>query len=130
MITLYYTDVNGVSIPVNYRIYNKSESKTKNDYLIEMIAEVLNWGIQPSRVTTDSWYASKDNLKFFKNQELNFGVGLAKNRSVRINKGKYVRIETLNIPDDGLIVELKNFGEVKVFKRVFKNGTTHYYAYF
>lgn len=38
LITLYYTDVNGVSIPVNYRIYNKSESKTKNDYLIEMIA--------------------------------------------------------------------------------------------
>lgn len=130
LITLYYTDINGVSVPVNYRIYNKSDSKTKNDYLIEMITEVLNWGIQPSRVTTDSWYASKDNLKFFKNQELNFGVGLAKNRSVRINKGKYVRIETLNIPDNGLIVELKGFGQVKVFKRVFKNGTTHYYALF
>ena len=36
----------------------------------------------------------------------------------------------MDIPEDGLIVELKNFGKVKVFKRVFKNGTTHYYALF
>ncbi len=53
------------------------------------------------------------------------GVGLAKNRSVRINKGKYVRIDSLDIPEDGLIVELKHFGKVKVFKRVFKNETIH-----
>ncbi len=38
LITLYYTDVSGKSIPVNYRIYNKQEGKTKNDYLQEMIA--------------------------------------------------------------------------------------------
>ncbi len=36
------------------------------------------------------------------------GVGLAKNRSVRVDKGKYVRIDSLDIPEDGLIVELKN----------------------
>ncbi len=39
LITLYYTDINGVSVPVNYRIYNKSEGKTKNDYLREMVDE-------------------------------------------------------------------------------------------
>lgn len=33
LITLYYTDINGVSVPVNYRIYNHTEEKTKNDYL-------------------------------------------------------------------------------------------------
>lgn len=128
LISLYYTDINGVSVPINYRIYNPAEGKTKNDYLREMVDEVISWGIEANNITTDSWYSSKQNLKFFRDKELSFGVGLAKNRSVRTNKGKYVRIDSLDIPEDGLIVELKNFGEVKVFKRVFKNGTTHYYA--
>jgi hypothetical protein len=43
LITLYYTDPSGKSVPVNYRIYNKLEGKTKNDYLREMITEVLAW---------------------------------------------------------------------------------------
>lgn len=130
LITLYYTDVNRVSIPVNYRIYNKQDRKTKNDYLREMIDEVISWGIEAANITTDSWYSSKQNLKFFRDKELNFGVGLAKNRLVRSDKGKYVRINSLDIPEDGLIVELKGFGQVKVFERGFKNGTTHYYALF
>ncbi len=29
LITLYYTDLSGKSVPVNYRIYNKQEDKTK-----------------------------------------------------------------------------------------------------
>ncbi len=130
LISLYYTEINGVSVPLNYRIYNPAEGKTKNDYLREMVDEVISWGIEANNITTDSWYSSKQNLKLFRDKELSFGVGLAKNRSVRTNKGKYVRIDSLDIPEDGLIVELKNFGEVKVFKRVFKNGTTHYYALF
>ena len=125
LITLYYTDINGVSVPVNYRIYNKGDGKTKNDYLREMIDEVSKWGIKAKTITTDSWYSSKQNLKFFRDKELNFGDCLAKNRSVRVDKGKYLRIDSLEIPDDGLIVELKSFGKVKVFKRVFKNETTH-----
>ena len=36
-ITLYYTDPLGKSVPVNYRIYDKREGKTKNDYFREMI---------------------------------------------------------------------------------------------
>jgi len=51
---LYYTDFKGKSIPVNYRIYNKQENKTKNDYLREMITEVLSWGLKPTYVTTDA----------------------------------------------------------------------------
>ncbi len=39
---------------MNYRIYNKLEGKTKNDYLREMITEVLAWGMQPYTVTTDA----------------------------------------------------------------------------
>ncbi len=56
LITLYYTELSGKSVPLNYRIYNKQEGKTKNDYLREMIIEVLDWGVQPRMVTTDAWY--------------------------------------------------------------------------
>jgi hypothetical protein len=54
LITLYYTDQSGKSVPVNYRIYDKREGKTKNDYFREMITEVLAWGLQPEMVTGDA----------------------------------------------------------------------------
>jgi hypothetical protein len=42
LITLFYTDINGKCLPVNYRIYDKSCNKTKNDYFREMLTEVIN----------------------------------------------------------------------------------------
>ncbi len=79
LLTLYYTDTAGKSVPVNYRIYDKQEGKTKNNYFREMIAEVLAWGLQPKIVTGDAWYSSQENLKFLKNRELGFLMGIAKN---------------------------------------------------
>lgn len=75
----------GKSAPVNYRIYNKQEGKTKNDYLPEMIVEVLTWGLSPKTVTTDTWYSSQKNLKFFIDLELGFLTGIAKNRSCSVD---------------------------------------------
>ena len=34
-----------------------------------MLSEVLAWGLRPIYVTGDSWYSSKENLKFLKKQE-------------------------------------------------------------
>ena len=130
LITLYYTDLSGKSVPVNYRIYNKQEGKTKNDYLREMITEVLDWGLKPYTVTTDSWYSSRKNLKFFKDKGLGFFTGIAKNRSCSLNGQDYTQIKNLEIPESGLIVHLKSFGKVKVFKKTFKNKGTRYYAIF
>lgn len=124
---MYYTDLSGKSVPVNYRIYNKKEGKTKNDYLREMIAEVLVWGLSPKTVTTDSWYSSQKNLKFFKDKGLEFLTGIAKNRSCSIDGKHFTQVQNLEIPADGLIVYLKNFGRVKVFRRSFKNETFRYY---
>ena len=56
LITLYYTDIKGYSLPVNFRIYNPADGKTKNDYFIDMLKEVLAWGLRPACVTGDSWY--------------------------------------------------------------------------
>jgi len=76
LITLYYSDVQGRSLPINYRVYDKAEGKTKNDYFLEMLDEVLAWGLRPSYVTGDTWYSGTENLKSVKNhgQGLMFAV--------------------------------------------------------
>ena len=55
LVTLYYTDIHGKHQPVNFRVVDKSEGKTKNDYFQDMLAEVLAWGLEPAFVTGDSW---------------------------------------------------------------------------
>lgn len=54
-------------------------------------------------------------------------MGIAKNRQVSLNGGKYTLVQNLEISDDGLVVHLKKFGRVKVFRRAFKNETERYY---
>lgn len=127
LITLYYTDVYSKSLPINYRIYSKQEGKTKNDYLREMIAEVLDWGLEPETITTDAWYFSKDNIKFLKNKGLRFLTGIGKNRLCSVDGKNFTQVQNLELPETGLMVHLKKFGQVKVFKRSFKNEAHRYY---
>lgn len=125
LITLYYTDVNGVSVPVNYRLYDKEEGKTKNEYFRDMLAEVIAWGLRPAYVTGDSWYSGLDNLKYVRDGALGFLVGIESNRLVAVT-GRYQQVQTLAIPPDGLVVMLKGFGPVRVFRTVFKDGYRYY----
>jgi hypothetical protein len=48
---------------------------------------VLVWGLQPEMVTGDSWYSSKENLKFLRDQKLGFMMGIARNRQVAMTPG-------------------------------------------
>ena len=90
LITLFYTDIHGVSVPVNYRLYDKAEGKTKNDYFIEMLHEVLAWGLKPAWVTGDSWYSSVGNMKQIRKLNLQFMFGIENNRTVSIARGQYI----------------------------------------
>jgi hypothetical protein len=76
LISLFYTDIHGVSVPVNFRICDKQSGKTKNDYFREMLLEVLAWGLQPAWITGDSWYSGNDNLKFIRKLNMNFYLAL------------------------------------------------------
>ena len=107
LITLYYTDIAGNAYPVNFRLYNKQEDKTKNDYFLEMMREIREWGLKPAWVTGDSWYSSLENLKFLRNEGVGFLFGVANNRKVSQEKGQEVQVQTLEIPDSGLVVYLK-----------------------
>ena len=121
LITLYYTDITGTSYPVSFRIYDKREGKTKNDYFRDMLSEVREWGLEIAWVTGDSWYSGIENLKFLRNEKMGFLFGVADNRQVSIERGTYVQVKTLTPPESGLVVYLKEFGWVKVFCQNFKD---------
>lgn len=126
LITLYYTDLDGQHLPVNFRVYDKSEGKTKNDYFLEMLDEVLAWGLEPGFVTGDSWYSCVANLKRIKNHSLSWLFALESNRTVSLQKGQWIQVQKLDIPDEGLVVWLKEFGHVKLFRTWLKDQQRHY----
>jgi len=129
LVTLYYTDTSEHHMPVNYRIYDKSEGKTKNDYFREMLIEVLVWGLKPAFVTGDSWYSSVVNLKTIRNHQTGFMFAVEKNRTVSLVKGLWEQVQSLDIPDDGLDVWLKDFGKVRLFRTTLKDQRRHYVVY-
>ena len=126
LITLFYTDPQGRQQPVNYRIYDKKENKSKNDYFLEMLDEVLTWGLKPYYMTGDSWYSCVKNLKQIKNHQLNFLFAIASNRTVSLEIGHSTQVQKLNIPEVGIVVWLKDFGYVKIFRTHLKDQVRHY----
>lgn len=129
LITLYYTDTQGNSLPVNYRVYNKSEGKTKNDYFLEMLSEVIKWGLKPSYVTGDSWYSCEANLKAIRNHQLGFMFAIKNNRTVSLEKGTYQQVQTVDVPENGKDVWLKDFGKVTLYQQQFKDEVRYYIVY-
>jgi len=126
LVTLYYTDPQGRSLPVNYRVYDKAEGKTKNDYFLDMLDEALAWGLQPYFMTGDSWYSCVDNLKTVKNHRMGFMFAVESNRRVSTEKGTWVQVQKLDVPEDGMLVWLREFGDVKLFRTRLKDQLRHY----
>ena len=126
LVTLYYIDSQGKHQPVNFRVVDKAEGKTKNDYFLDMLTEVLAWGHKPAFVTGDSWYSCVSNLKRIKNHQIGLLFALESNRLVSVVKGSWVQVQQLDIPEDGLVVWLKNFGHVKLFRTQLKDQLRHY----
>ena len=104
-------------------------SATSNDYFREMLIEVLAWGLKPAFVTGDSWYSCVKNLKAIKNHQAGFMFAVEKNRTVSLEKGQWQQVQTLEIPDDGLDVWLKDFGNVRLFRTTLKDQCRHYVVY-
>ena len=129
LVTLFYTDPQGRSVPLNYRVYDKSEGKTKNDYFVEMLREVLDWGLRPSFTTGDSWYSCVSNLKAIKNHRMSFVFAVESNRLVSKEKGTWTQVHKLDIPDEGMNVWLRDFGQVKLFRTRLKDQLRHYIVY-
>lgn len=126
LVTLYYTDVHGNHQPVNFRVVDKAEGKTKNDYFQDMLAEVLAWGLEPDFVTGDSWYSCVKNLKLIRDHQTGLLFAVESNRLVSVEKGSWIQVKQLEIPEDGLMVWLKGFWYVKLFRTKLKDQLRHY----
>ena len=48
------------------------------------------------------------------------------NRTVSVEKGTWVQVQKLDVPDEGLMVWLRNFGLVKLFRTRLKDQLRHY----
>jgi hypothetical protein len=111
-------------IPMDYRIWNPPEDgKTKNDHMRDMLAAAKQRQLNPEMVVADSWYSSLDNLKSIRSHGWDWVMGLRSNRLV--NK-PHAQIRTLEIPDEGLVVHLKGYGWIKLFRFVAKHSRTDY----
>jgi hypothetical protein len=51
---------------------------------------------------------------------------LKSNRCVSLEKGKWVQVQKLEIPDEGLEVWLRGVGQVKLFRQQLKDELRHY----
>jgi len=110
--------------PIDYRIWNPPEDgKTKNNHFRDMLSSAKNRGLEPETVVADSWYSSLDNLKSVRSHGWDWVMGLKSNRLV--NK-PHIQLGQLDIPEEGLIVHLKGYGWIKVFRFEGKNVRVDY----
>jgi len=129
LVTLFYTDVKGVRVPVNYRIYLQAEDKTKNDLFREMLNEVLDWGLSPKLVAGDSWYASVDNLKWIRRKQIDAFFAVESDRQISTQKGIYLQVQQADIGQQGLWTHLKGFDFVTLFSKEEQGKVRHYLYY-
>lgn len=128
LVTLLWTDGNKI-LPVDFRIYNIDEDeKTKNDHFRDMLDTAKERGFEPKFVMFDSWYASIKNLKAIRKKQWHFLTRLKSNRLANPDNTKNVHLEEIDIPTQGIVVHLKEYDFVKVFRIVYKNEDTQYWA--
>lgn len=131
LIVLVYTDINDCCLPVNYRLYDPNDVKTKHDLLQQMLKEVIHWGLAPKWFTADSWYSSISNLKYLRSLGINFQVGVKSDRIVSTQKGVHEQVGQIDfIPEQGLITHLKKFGFIKLFRTTDPDNTKRHYIVF
>lgn len=123
VLNMLWKDENETLSPFDYRIYYPPEDgKTKNDHLREMLILAKKRGVDPNAVVADAWYSSLDNLKLIRDLDWIWVMGLRKNRSVNHKE----KLEDLEIPEQGLLVHLRGYGWITVYKFVAKNGRVDY----
>jgi len=128
LISLLWTD-GDAHWPCDFRIYDRpNDQLTKNDHFQHMLKKAAERGFQPELVVFDSWYSSLENLKQVRNLKWQWLTQLKSNRLVDPHDAGNLPISLVVIPMHGLIVHLKGYGFIKVFKIAAPNGGVEYWA--
>ncbi len=125
LITLLWCDGDR-RIPIDYRIYNKADGKTKHDHSFEMLLLAKARGFSPKYVLFDGWYASLDNLKQIRGLGWLFLTRARGDRVVtpedRIRRPR----DAVAVRAAGTVVHLRGYGPVQVFRIDAPDGDTEY----
>jgi hypothetical protein len=132
LITTLWSDGSAL-IPCDFRLYNASkDGLTKNDHFRNMLLVAKQRGMEPNYVLFDSWYSTMENLKLItKELGWHFFCRLKENRLVNptgMKKGNKPVSDIQEIPPEGIVVHLKAFGMIRVFKTVSQKGDVEYWA--
>jgi putative transposase len=127
LVSLVWSDGNA-RLPCDFRIYNKADGLTKNDHFQEMIKAAKSRNFEPEIVAFDSWYSSLPNLKLIRDYGWHWFTQLKNNRQVSVDQSGNRAISDWIIPVSGLVVHLKGYGWIKVFRTVGKDGDAEYWA--
>jgi len=128
LISLLWTD-GEAHLPCDFRVYDKPHDQlSKNDHFQAMLTTAAERGFQPRLVGFDSWYASLKNLKLVRAFEWQWLTQLKANRLVDPEGTGNRPIREVLIPSHGLIVHLKGYGLIKVFKIAAPDGSIEYWA--
>lgn len=108
-------------VPLTFRIYTRYWEKTKHDLLREMLDEVLCWWFKPSVVTSDSFYATNNNIALLIQKGIGVFMGVKSNRLTReidaFGKSRnYVAICEQSIPVNWKMLHVKGVWLMKVFE--------------
>lgn len=128
LLTLLWTD-GDKHVPCEHRIYDKANDElSKNDHFAALVKTAHTRGFCPKYVCFDSWYSSLENLKLLHSLHWHWLTRLKSNRLVNPDKSGNVAIARLDIGHAGLVVHLKGYGFIKVFRTVDKNGDAEHWA--
>lgn len=116
-------------IPCDCRLYDKPfGGKTKNEHFRDMLTVAKKRSFSPQYVVFDSWYSSLANLKAVRGHAWCFFTRLKRNRLVNPDETYNRAVSDVEIPDEGLVVHLKGFGFVRVFRTVDQDGDAEHWA--
>ena len=130
LVTLLWTDGEKL-VPTDYRIYDKPfGGKTKNEHFVDMLLVAEERGFKPDYTVFDSWYTSLNNLWQLKRMGWRWFARLKENRLVCTDpRGtEFEAISAIEIPEEGRVVQLKDYGPVRVFRTVRADGEVRYWA--
>jgi len=127
LVSLLWTDGDR-HIPCDYRVYDTTDGRTKNDHFGDMVRTAFARGFKPQCVVFDGWYSSLDDLKLIRNCGWTWLTRLKSNRLVNLNRQGTRPLADTAIATTGTEVWLPGFGLVKVFGIATPNGGTAYWA--
>jgi putative transposase len=118
LISTIWTDGSAI-VPVDFRIYcPDKDGKNKNDHFRDMLRAADEQKFQPGCIIFDSWYSSIDNLKLIRTLKWHWCTRLKFNRLVDPDHTYNRSVSDIDIPPEGRIVHLRQYGFIKVFRIV------------